>query len=258
MGHCQKTEKGFEEKKMLGSNVEEALGDKSTASDCFLEGHNSDSGKELNMVLDESMMTFVNGEIKNFDTQCEDPNSNCSLGGVVSSDEMLVDDDVAKINVEPPCDAQSLEDLDQTLSMVENKCESGDYNEVPPSSNVDLQQSEIEVNDGEAVEQIEDSNGQCIPMTRPDSDMFKSETDVEKSMNETLHRNNSQDSDQSLDTSPKNKLVRCYEPASIFSYGNSFANIIGLVMLNRFHIHGCIRSYLKYLAHSVIKDCFHF
>ncbi|PPD80486.1 hypothetical protein GOBAR_DD22589 [Gossypium barbadense] len=149
MGHCQKTEKDFEEKSMVGSNVEEALGDKSAASDCFLEGHNSDSVKELNMVLDESMMTLFNGE---------------------------------------------------TLSMVENKCEAGDYNEVPPSSNGDLQQSEIEVNDGEAVEQIEDLNGQCLPMTRLDSDMFKSKTDVEKSMNETP-------SDKSLDTSPKNKLV---------------------------------------------------
>lgn len=254
MGHCQKTEKDFEEKSMVGSNVEEALGDKSAASDCFLEGHNSDSVKELNMVLDESMMTLFNGEVKKFELQCEDPNSNCSSGGVVSSDEMLADDDdddVAKINVESSCDAQSLEVLDQTLSMVENKCESGDYNEVPPSSNGDLQQSEIEVNDGEAVEQIEDLNGQCIPMTRLDSDMFKSETDVEKSMNETP-------SDKSLDTSPKNKLVRCYQAASFFNYGNSFANNIGLVMLNRFHIHGCIRSYLKYLAHSVIKDCFHF
>ncbi|MBA0635935.1 hypothetical protein Godav_025614 [Gossypium davidsonii] len=202
MGHCQKTEKDFEEKSMVGSNVEEALGDKSAASDCFLEGHNSDSGKELNMVLDESMMTLFNGEVKKFELQFEDPNLNCSSGGVVSSDEMLADDDddVAKINVESPCDAQSLEVLDQTLSMVENKCESGDYNEVPPTSNGDLQQSQIEVNDGEAVEQIEDLNGQCLPMARLDSDMFKSETDVEKSMNETP-------SDKSLDTSPKNKLV---------------------------------------------------
>ena len=48
---------------------------------------------------------------------------------------------------------------------------------------------------------------------------------IEKS-NETFHRNNGQDSDKSLDSSPKNKLVRCYQPSSIFSYGSLFAQCV--------------------------------
>ncbi|XWS22316.1 hypothetical protein CRYUN_Cryun29cG0023300 [Craigia yunnanensis] len=94
-------------------------------------------------------------------------------------------------------------------------------------------------NDAEVVELVEDLNGECMAKTPTDSDMSsRFETDdnrgnrvdclsqgknhaIEKSTNETFRRNNGQDSDKNLDSSPKNKLVRRYQPSSIFSYGSS-------------------------------------
>ncbi|KAK6266088.1 hypothetical protein QUC31_016925 [Theobroma cacao] len=290
-GRCQKTEKGLEEKQFLASNCQETLADKSQTNGCSMEDHNSGSSKELNTKLVESLTSldnecsstpFDNGEIQKLELQVsfEDQNLNCSkhdltstiddsplnkekLIGVVSSDKMMVDDgEVTKTNVESPCDAQSLDALDQTLSTVSNKCESYDYDEVRQNSNDDTKQFEVEGmskatichsfeaqhlnsvnplsevggnrncslqqrvdNDGEVLEQVEDLNGECMLMTPPDSDMsFKHETDdsrwnrldcvsqgmnhvIEKSANETLHRNSSQGRDKSLDSSPKNKMV---------------------------------------------------
>ncbi|XWS35203.1 hypothetical protein CRYUN_Cryun21dG0106100 [Craigia yunnanensis] len=68
-----------------------------------------------------------------------------NLAGVVSSDKMLMDDsEVAKANVESPCNAQNLEVLEQTLSTVSDKCESCDYDEVTQNSNNESKQFEIE------------------------------------------------------------------------------------------------------------------
>ncbi|XWS13326.1 hypothetical protein CRYUN_Cryun36dG0028000 [Craigia yunnanensis] len=239
MGHCQKTENGFEEKQLLASNSRETLVDKSKTSGCSSEGRNNDSSKELKAVSvesctsqdnDSSSMPLVNGEIQKLELQvsCEDQNLNClkcdssstiddshfneeNLAGVISSDKMLSDDgEFAKTNVESPCNAQNLEVLDQTMSTVSDKCESGDYDNVTENSNDDKKQSEIEGlpkttichsfeaqnlnsvnpvlsemqgnrkcslqqrfdNDGEVLEQVEDLNG---------SDMSsKSETDYSR------------------------------------------------------------------------------
>ncbi|GMI64354.1 hypothetical protein HRI_000104700 [Hibiscus trionum] len=227
-GCCPKTKNGFEEKQLLDSNVEEALGDKSMATNCFLEDHSSVSGKEMNRGSvesftshdnDSSSMPLVNGEIKKFELQVstEDQNSNClksfssstieeshfskeDSAGVLSNDQMLADDgEVAKTNVE-----------------------SCDYNEVTENANEEIKLCKTEDNNAVVVEKVEDLNVQFMSVTPPDSGIVsKMETDDsrvdclsqgtnhdgEKSKNETVHRNRSQGSDKSLDTSPKNKLV---------------------------------------------------
>ncbi|XWS09233.1 hypothetical protein CRYUN_Cryun40dG0068100 [Craigia yunnanensis] len=172
MGHCQKTENGFEEKQLLATNSQETLVDKSKTNGCSLEGHNNDSSKELKAVSvesftshdnDSSSMPLVNGEIQKLDLQvsCEDQNLNCSkhdssstiedshfteenLAGVVSSDNMLDDGEFSKTDVESPCNAQNLEVLDQTLFTASNKCESCDCDKVTQNSNDETKQSEIE------------------------------------------------------------------------------------------------------------------
>ncbi|KAK8703648.1 hypothetical protein V6N13_047298 [Hibiscus sabdariffa] len=231
MDLCPKTEKGFEEKQLLASNVEEALGDKSMASGCFLEDHSSVSGKELNMGSvesftshgnDSSSIPLVNGEIKKFELQvsAEDQNLNClknytcstiedshfskeNSAGVFSNDQVLADDgEVAKTNVE-----------------------SCDYNEVTKNANEERKQCKIEDNKAGVVDKVEDLNVQCMSVTPPECDIVpKMETDDsrgstvdchsqgtnhdgEKSKNETVHRNGGQHSYKSLDSSPKNKLV---------------------------------------------------
>ncbi|XP_022761030.1 uncharacterized protein LOC111307275 [Durio zibethinus] len=172
MGHYQKTEKGLEEKELLASIGQETLADKSMKTGCKLEGHNSDSGKDLNMVSFESLTSqenessstpLVNGEIQKLELQvsCEDPNLNClkhyssstiedshfnkeNLAAVVSSEKMLTDDsEVVKTNVQSPCNA-NLKVLDQTLSTISNKRECCNYDEVPLNSNDDTKQSEIQ------------------------------------------------------------------------------------------------------------------
>ncbi|XP_039060791.1 uncharacterized protein LOC120204846 [Hibiscus syriacus] len=179
MVRCPKTEKGFEEKQFLASNVEEALGDKSMATVSFT--------------------SHGNGSLNIEDSHFNKENS----AGVFSKDKMLADNgEVAKTNAE-----------------------SSDYNEVTKNSNEEIKQSEIEEDDAEAVEKVEDLNVQCMSVTPPDSDMIsKMETDDsrgigvdclsqgtnrdgEKSKNRAFRRNGGQDSDKSLDTSPKNKLV---------------------------------------------------
>ncbi|KAE8677599.1 hypothetical protein F3Y22_tig00111505pilonHSYRG00048 [Hibiscus syriacus] len=209
MVHCPKTEKGLEEKQLLGSYVEEALGDKSMATGSFT--------------------SLVNGGIKKFELQVstEDQNSNClknyssstiedshfngeNSAGVLSNDKTLADDgEVAKTNVESPCNVQV---LDWKFSPV------NDYNEVTKNYNEEMKQSEIEDNDTEVVEKVEDLNVQCMPVTPPDSGMIsKMETDDsrgigvdclsqgtnldgEKLKNGAFHRNGGH-------SSPKNKLV---------------------------------------------------
>ncbi|XP_039070973.1 uncharacterized protein LOC120218046 [Hibiscus syriacus] len=90
-------------------------------------------------------------------------------------------------------------------------------------------QSEIEDNDAEVVaevvEKVEYLNVQCMSVTPPDSVMISemetgntrgiradclsqgTNCDGEKSKNGAFHRNGGRDTDKSLDTSPKNKLV---------------------------------------------------
>ncbi|XVE81228.1 hypothetical protein DITRI_Ditri15bG0046100 [Diplodiscus trichospermus] len=181
-----------------------------------------------------------------------------------ASDKMLKDDgEFAKTNFEFPCSAQNLEVLDNTLPTTRAKCESCDYDKATQNPNDDTKLSEIEglpkatichsfeaqhqnyvnpvfsqmegnrkcslqqrfENDGEAMEQVDDLNGECMSMTLPDSDMFsKNVTDdsrgnrvdhvsqdigyiVQKSTDETFHRNNFQGTGKSLGSNPKNKLV---------------------------------------------------
>ncbi|KAH1089543.1 hypothetical protein J1N35_016800 [Gossypium stocksii] len=232
MGHPQKPQKGFEDEHLLASNGPKSLPDKTTS--CSLVVHDTDSGKPLITASVESFtsrddeassMPVVNGEIEKLELQdsFEGQNLNClkncssstiedshfneeNLVGAVSSNKTLTDNvEVAKISVEHPCNAQSLEVLDQNLSTLNNKCESCDY-EVTESSEDDTKRSEIQgmpkaticnsfkcqhLNsvdpalsetggngkcslqqrvdiDGEVVERVEDLSGECISMTPPD------------------------------------------------------------------------------------------
>ncbi|XVF84537.1 hypothetical protein PTKIN_Ptkin17bG0044800 [Pterospermum kingtungense] len=286
MGHCQKTEKGLEEKQLVASTSQETSADKSKTTRCSSEGHDSDSGKGLNTVSVETLtsqdnesssMSLVSEAIQKLELQvsCDKMNLNCSkhdssstiedselskekLAGPVSGHKMLIDDgEIAKTNVETPCNAQNLEGLDQTLPAA---C---DYHQAAQSSNIDTKQSGIEGmpkatichsfeaqhlnsvnptlselegnrkcrlqqrvdNDAEFVEHVEDLNGEHTLVTPTDSNMpSRTETDdsrgnrvdclsqgidhsIEKSSNYAFQGNNGQDSEKSLDSSPKNKLV---------------------------------------------------
>ncbi|MBA0830715.1 hypothetical protein Goarm_015229, partial [Gossypium armourianum] len=242
MGHPQKPEKGFEDEHLLASNGPKSLPDKTTS--CSLVVHDTDSGKPLIAASVESFtsrdeeassMPVVNGEIEKLELRdsFEGQNLNClkncssstiedshfneeNLVGVVSSNKTSTDNiEVAKISVEHPCNAQSLEVLDQNLSTLNNTCESCDY-EVTESSEDDTKRSEIQgmpkaticnsfecqhLNsvdpalsetggngkcslqqrvdiDGEVVERVEDLSGECMLMTPPDVNMSsKYETD---------------------------------------------------------------------------------
>ncbi|XVF28987.1 hypothetical protein REPUB_Repub15cG0080700 [Reevesia pubescens] len=120
--HCQKTDKGLEEKQL-----QETLADKCKTTGCSLEGLNSGSGIELNVIsvepltsqeYESSSIPLVNGEVQKLELQvsCEDQNLNCwkhvssstiedshfnkeNIVGVVSSGKMMTDD-VAKTNVD--------------------------------------------------------------------------------------------------------------------------------------------------------------
>ncbi|KAK8548394.1 hypothetical protein V6N13_054798 [Hibiscus sabdariffa] len=225
MDPCPKTEKGFEEKQLLASNVEEALGDKSMATGCFLEDHSSVSGKELTMTShgnDSFSTPVVNGEIKKFELQvsAEDWNSNCSKD---YSSSTIEDSHFSKEN------SAGVFSNDQVLAdnseVAETNFESCDYNEVTKNANEGRKQCKIEDNNAGVVDKVEDLNVQCMSVTPPECDMVsKMETDDsrgstvdphsqgtnhdgEKSKNETVHSNGGQYSDKSLDSSPKNKLV---------------------------------------------------
>ncbi|GMI71832.1 hypothetical protein HRI_000852500 [Hibiscus trionum] len=233
MGQCQNSEKGFEDKHLSASNGPEMLPDKTTS--CSLEIHNTDSGTSSIAVSvdpftskenESSLTPHVNGEIQKLELQasCGGTDLNClkngsstaegshfnqeNLVGVVSCNKTMTDNgEVAKSNVEYPCNARSLEVLDQTLSTFNDKCESCDY-EVVESSKDDAKKSEIRGmpkgtfcdsfecqhlnsvdptsslggnrncslhqrgdNDGEVLERVEDLNGECISTAPPDSDM---------------------------------------------------------------------------------------
>ncbi|XP_039067650.1 uncharacterized protein LOC120213632 [Hibiscus syriacus] len=231
-GQCRNSEKGFEDKHLSASNGPETLPDKTTS--CSLEIHNTDSGNSsiatsvesfVSTENESSSMPLVNGEIQKLELRasCEDQDLNCSkkdsstiggshfnqenLVGVVSGNKTMTDGEVAKPNVEYPCNAGSLEVLDQTLSTLNDKPESCDY-KVAGSSKADVEKSENEWmlkatifdsfecqhlnavdptssemggnrkcssqqsgdNDGQVLEQ-KDLNGECMSTAPPDSDM---------------------------------------------------------------------------------------
>ncbi|XP_040933069.1 uncharacterized protein [Gossypium hirsutum] len=233
MGHPQKPEKGFEDEHLLASNGPKSLPDKTTS--CSLVVHDTDYGKPLIAASVESStsrddeassMPVVNGEIEKLELQdsFEGRNLNClknclsstiedshfneeNLVGAVSSNKTSTDNiEVAKISVEHPCNAQSLEVLGQNFSTLNNKCESSCDFEVTESSEDDTKRSEIQgmpkaticnsfecqnLNsvdpalsemggngicslqqrvdiDGEVVERVEDLSGECMSMTPPD------------------------------------------------------------------------------------------
>ncbi|KAK8684892.1 hypothetical protein V6N13_040906 [Hibiscus sabdariffa] len=234
-------------KHLSASSGLETLPDKATS--CSLDVHNTDSGKLLiaesvesftSKEIESSLMPLVNGEIPKLELQasCEDRNraKNASastievshftvenLVGVVSSDQTLTDNgEVAQTNVEYPCNARSLEVLDQTLSALNDKCESC-HCEVLESSKVDTKKPEMQGmpnatvchslecrrldsadpalsgnvgnrkcslqrrvgNDDEVVERVEDLNGECMSMTPPDSDM-SSKYEIDDSRGKTM------------------------------------------------------------------------
>ncbi|KAK8577782.1 hypothetical protein V6N13_028047 [Hibiscus sabdariffa] len=235
MGQCQNYGKGFEDKHLPASNSPETLPD--TTTSCSLEIHNTDSGNSSIVASVEpftskenesSSMPLVNGEIQKLELQasCGGTDLTCSkngssttedshfdqenLAGVVSSNKIMTDNgEVAKTNVEYPCNARSLEAFDQTLSTFNDKCESCEY-EVAESSKDDTNKSEIQGiqkvticdsfecqhlnsvdptssemegnrkcslhqrgdNDGEVLERVEDLNGECMSTAPPDSNVF--------------------------------------------------------------------------------------
>ncbi|KAL4271269.1 hypothetical protein GQ457_13G030080 [Hibiscus cannabinus] len=206
MDPCPKTEKGFEEKQLL-------------------EDHISVSGKELNMTShgnDSFSTPVVNGENKKFELQvsAEDRNSNCSKKYSCSTIE---DSHFSKENSAGVFSNDQL--LADNSEVAETNFESCDYNEVTKNANEGRKQCKIEDNNAGVVDKVGDLNVQCMSVTSPECDMVsKMETDDsrgstvdrhsqgtnhdgEKSKNEIVHRNDGQDADKSLDSSPKNKLV---------------------------------------------------
>ncbi|PPD79955.1 hypothetical protein GOBAR_DD23106 [Gossypium barbadense] len=252
MGHPQKPEKGFEDEHLLASNGPKSLPDKTTS--CSLVVHDTDSGEPLIAASVESFtsrddeassMPVVNGEIEKLELQdsFEGQNLNClkncssstiedshfneeNLVGVVSSNKTSTDKiEVAKISVEHPCNAQSLEVLDQNLSTLNNTCESCDY-EVTESSEDDTKRSEIQgmpkaticnsfecqhLNSVDPALSETGGNGKCSLQQRVDIDVDNVSQGVgqvtEKSTNEALHRNNGHGHAKSPDSSPKNKMA---------------------------------------------------